>query len=79
MLSKTSAEQQSSSESKDIDNGQNVETNGMNDLLNEENVDEVNIPESTNETENGNELRRRRLERFSQDVSNADAGASGET
>ena len=54
------------------------ETNGMNDLLTGD-AREESISEVVTETENNTELRRRRLEKFSQNVENIDAVTEAES
>ena len=54
------------------------EQNGMNDLLTGETKEE-SILEAAAETENNTELRRRRLEKFSQNVENIDAVTEAES
>ena len=76
MLSKTS--KPSSVDPKASEEEPRSETDGMNELLTEQAKEEI-IAGKANEEEDSNELRRRRLERFSQNVENIEAGSRADS
>jgi len=76
LLSKTS--KPSSVDPKASEEEPRSETDGMNELLTEQAKEEI-IAGKANEEEDSNELRRRRLERFSQNVENIEAGSRADS